>query len=365
MNKITKTQIGSLTYFIVRAYFIGITFNNLINISKQDSYLSIIIGFIIGFIPLLFIYYIFNYEPSLSLPQKNKKLFGNILGTIINILLILFTFFIVLFIFGNLVTFIFSQYLNRTPTVVISIVFIIAIIYVLSHGISNICKTAVILVFFSFLLYVISISGLIGKISVDNLKPFLEFGYKPIFKASYSYIAYNVLPLYLLLIIPKNDIKDKKFFKSVILFYIIASVILMTILLATMGIFGLKLSYLYEYPEFQVLKYVSFIGLSARVEGILIIQWIFDLLIFIIIGLYFIMESINTIFKINKVLLSVILAIALVILNEMITSNIIINNLSTNILHHIFFIFLSLFLTIMFITIKLKKNKKTSNDINS
>lgn len=365
MNKITKTQIGSLTYFIVRAYFIGITFNNLINISKQDSYISIILGFILGFIPLLFIYYIFNYEPSLSLPEKNKKLFGNILGTIINIFLILFTFLIVLFIFGNLVTFIFSQYLNKTPTLVISIVFIVAIIYVLSHGISNICKTAVILLFFSVILYIISISGLIGKISINNLKPFIEFGYMPIIKASYSYIAYNVLPLYLLLIIPKDNIKDKHFFKSIIIFYIIASFILISILLATMGIFGLKLSYLYEYPEFQVLKYVSFIGLSARIEGILIIQWIFDLLIFIIIGLYFIIENINSIFKINKVLLSIILATILVILNELITSNIIINNLSTKILHNIIFIFISLFLIVMCITIKIKKNKKTSNDINS
>ena len=74
--KINKSEMGALTFFLVRAFYIGITLNNLFNIAKQDSYVSIIIGFIIGFIPLIIIYYIFNYEPNLSLPKKNIKLFG-------------------------------------------------------------------------------------------------------------------------------------------------------------------------------------------------------------------------------------------------------------------------------------------------
>ena len=104
MNKINKSEMGALTFFLVRAFFIGITLNNLINIARQDSYISMIIAFILSFIPLLLIFYIFNYEPSLSLPKKNIKLFGNILGTIINIIIIWFTFFVILILFSNLVT---------------------------------------------------------------------------------------------------------------------------------------------------------------------------------------------------------------------------------------------------------------------
>lgn len=355
MNKINKSEMGALTFFLVRAFFIGITFNNLVQIAKQDSYISLCISIILGFIPLLFIYYIFNYEPSLALPKKNIKLFGNILGTIINILLIWFTFFIILIVFGNLVTFIFSQYLNKTPTLVISIVFIVAIVYVLLHGIKTICRTAIILLFFTFLLYVLSVIGLSAQINVDNFKPFIEFGYMPIIKGSYSYITYNVLPLYLLLIVPKNDIDDKNFFKSVVIFYIIASISLLFVVFTTIGIFGIKLCYLYEYAEFQVLKYVSLIGLSARIDGILIIQWIFDFLIFIIIGMHFIVESTKTLFKVNKHVYSIILAIILVILNEYITSNVVLNNLSMHVFPHIIFVFISLYLVIVWISIRVKK----------
>ena len=355
INKINKSEMGALTFFLVRAFYIGITLNNLIKISKQDSYISMIIAFLIGFIPFILIYYIFNYEPNLSLLQKNLKLFGNILGTIINIILIWFTFFITLIIFSNLVTFIFSQYLNKTPTLIISIVFIFAIVYVLIHDIKTICRTAMILFFFTTFLFLLSLIGLSTQISIDNFKPFLESSYISLFKGSYSFITYNILPLYLLLIIPKNDIDNKHFFKHITLGYIFASISLFFVLLTTIGIFGIKLCQLYEYPEFQVLKYVSLIGISARIDGILIIQWIFDFLIFIIIGMYFILETTKTMFKVNKHIYSILLAIILVLLNEYITNNMLLNNLSITLFPHIIFIFISSLLLIMFITIKLKK----------
>ena len=34
------------------------------------------------------------------------------------------------------------------------------------------------------------------------------------------------------------------------------------------------------FPEFQVLKQISLIGISSRIESILAIQWLFDLFIF-------------------------------------------------------------------------------------
>lgn len=353
--KINKSEMGALTFFLVRAFYIGITLNNLINLARQDSYISMIIGFIIGFIPLIFIYYIFNYEPYLSLPKKNIKLFGNIFGTIINIAIVWFTFFIILLLFCNLITFISNQYLNMTPTIIISIAFMVAIVYVLIHGINTICRTAMILFFFTIILYLLSLIGLFREINVDNFKPFLENGYNMMIKGSYSFVTYNVLPLYLLLIIPQKNIDNQKFFKYITIGYIIASISLFLVLITTIGIFGIKLCTLYEYPEFQVLKYVSLIGSSARIDGILIIQWIFDLLLFIMIGMYFIVETTKTIFKVNKHICSYILAILLIIINEFINRNLIVSDLSTYTFTHIISIFISSLLVIMFISIKVKK----------
>ena len=48
---------------------------------------------------------------------------------------------------------------------------------------------------------------------------------------------------------------------------------------------------MYQYPEFQILKHVSIIGISSRIDSILFIQWIFDILIFVIVGLYYIVST--------------------------------------------------------------------------
>ena len=357
MNKIDKSEMGALTFFLVRAFFIGITLNNLINISKQDSYISMIGAIILGFIPLGIIYYVFNYEPGKSLPFKNIKLFGNIFGTIVNIVIIWFTFFIILILFNNLVTFIYCNYLNKTPTLIISIVFMACIIYVLVHDIKTICRTSMILLFFTIILYLLSLIGLFREISIDNFKPFLESGYFTLFKGTYSIITYNVLPLYLLLIIPKNNTCNKHLFKYVSIFYIIACISLLVVTITTIGIFGIKLSSLYEYPELQVLKYVSLIGTSARIDGILIIQWIFDLLIFIIMGMYFVLECTKTMMSVNKHIFSIIMGILIVIINEYIINNMLINNKIISVITNIMCIFISSFLIIMFISAFSKKNR--------
>ena len=360
MNKINKTEIGALSFFLIRAFYIGVTFNNLIKIVKQDSYISMIIGFILGFIPLFLIYIIFNYQPNLTLPQKNIKLFGSILGTIINIIITWFTFFLILILFGNFITFIYTQYLNKTPTLIISISFILPIIYVLLHDINTICRTAVLLLFFTIIFYLLSLIGLGSQMNLENFKPILEASNNILFKGSFSFLTYNVLPLYLLLIIPKNNIKYKSFFKYITIFYIIASISLLIVLITTIGIFGVKLCNLYEYPEFQVLKYVSLIGVSARIDGLLIIQWIFDYIIFIVFGLYFILESTKSLFKVNKYIYSIFLEIILIVLNELLYDNILFSNLTLSIFTNIIFIFISSLLVIMCITISIKKYQQKS-----
>ena len=51
-NKINSLQFGTLFSFTILSTLIGIGFNNVTRIAKVDSYISIIIAYIIGFIPL-------------------------------------------------------------------------------------------------------------------------------------------------------------------------------------------------------------------------------------------------------------------------------------------------------------------------
>ncbi len=359
MKKVTNLELGSITYFLIRAYFIGITFKNLLTLSKQDSWICALMGIIIGILPLLLFFYIFKYEPNLNLNEKNIKLFGNIFGNIINIILALFTFGLIIMIMSNLITFIHSDYLSTTPTLLISLIFIISIFYSLIHGINAICRSCLVLFYISIILVLLSNIGLLAQIDSNNFKPIL-FSQTSIIKGTYSYLAYNVLPLYLINIIPKNMIRNNnKTFKTIIIFYLIASITLILVITNVLGIFGINLSLLYQYPEFQILKYVSLVGLSARIDSILFMQWIFDLLVFIIVGLYYVVSTTHIFIKEKKNICPLIYSILLLIFSELITNNLFIHIISLKVLPNV--INATVIIIFLLIYFKIKHSKKIKN----
>lgn len=354
MKKITNFEIGTLTYFIIRSFFIFLSFNSLTNTSYQNSYISIISSIIIGIIPLLIIYLIFNYEPSLNIFEKIKKLFGLTIGNIINIILIIFTYFLTITSFINLISMIYKTYLDKTPDIIISIAFALCILYCLKKDINTTLRTCIIFFIISIIITLFSQIGLIFKIDLNNFKP---INYNHIINSSFNYLSYNIIPLYLLLLIPKdkivNNIKTKKI---TFIFYLIGSISLLLTILSIIGTFGIKLSLLYDYPEFEILKYVYVTGISSRLESILFISWILDIIIFIIYSLHFCTIGVINIKPIKKNIVHTIFTISLVLFNTKLINAFIINNtISKNLSFYIFIIPTIILLLCLIILFKKKQ----------
>ena len=51
-KKLNNMEFATLCYFLIRASFVGITFNYLIRTVKQDAWIVPIIGLIVGFMNL-------------------------------------------------------------------------------------------------------------------------------------------------------------------------------------------------------------------------------------------------------------------------------------------------------------------------
>lgn len=270
-------------------------------ISKQNSPLSVLIAMIVGFIPVFIFLYIMNYKPNLSIIEINREIFGPQIGLIINILLLAFAFSLGVVIFYNLCNFINSQYLYRTPIFMVGITFTIAIWYMLSKGLPVFARVVVIIVYVDFLLYFLSFIGLIGQMDLENLRPFLDEGMNPVINGSLQYIAYNILPLFFLTIIPKNKLKQhERFNQHIIYSYLFTNISLLIITFFTVSILGIELCQVYQYAEFHILKRVSILGFITRVENTLSIQWIFDMLISCTFIVYFICDSIKRLWYIDR-----------------------------------------------------------------
>lgn len=364
-EKLSSLQICAIAYFIILCNNLGITTYNLFHYTRQDSLISIIVGTLVGFIPLLLYIKIMNYRPELNLFEKIEKSLPKPIAIITNLIITSIITYIITLFFYNMINFVSSQYLSRTPSLIISIAFIPPIIYLLGKGLTVIGKTTFILLIISVLLLSLTIFGLIWQIDIKNLLPLLENGLKTPLINSLVYICYNIIPLILLTIIPKNNIIDKeKLDKRLILTYIIANSIMLIVFFLILTILGPNLANLYQYPEYDLLKKVSIIGIIERTESTVSLRWIFYTFIMIVMGISFITKYIKHTFKIknNKIkkIIHYILTITIVITSNYLFKNNVVANLF--IYKKLSFIIgITLFIIPLLISLKMKNKIKTTN----
>ena len=101
-TKLSIFQFSCLITYPILSLFSGINTYNILKISNINAYISIIISYILGIIPI----FIYNYKENLSIKDKINYLFGNILGNIINIILYILYIFIGMLLMYNISNFI-------------------------------------------------------------------------------------------------------------------------------------------------------------------------------------------------------------------------------------------------------------------
>jgi len=313
MNK--QLSYTAVIYFLLRSTFIGISFSLLLENSKQDSWLVILLSYIIGIIPLLLVEYIAKYKSDKSFVDKIKLIFPKINKLIILIMLLGF-FTIAIINFCNLANLITSQFLSKTPNIVILISFIIPIILLVCKDNKIIARTSLILFYIGIFLFITCVIGLIFKFDFSNFQPVLN---NHVASYIYPYMGFHVMPLFLILFFPNKEI-----IPSLKKGYIISAITLFLTFITIIGILGVELCLIYQYPEFHILKR-SYEGiLTVRLENIFAVQCIFDIFIFCVVCL----KNCNHLLNIHKGYKQSILSILLVIISYFLfqTRNIANNN---------------------------------------
>src|SRR5574344_2104518 len=103
MEKINTLEYNALSVAVIRSSFVGLCINNIIAISHQDNWISVIIGIIIGIAPILLYHKLYNENYDI---KSNK---------FINIILNLFVFIFSTIILWNMTNFINTVVLSDTP----------------------------------------------------------------------------------------------------------------------------------------------------------------------------------------------------------------------------------------------------------
>lgn len=300
-NKISSKQLLIITYFLSNATFLGIGINYILRVSNNDAFIASILGYILGFIFIFMLLHITKYTTKYNIITLNTHLMGKTLGNIINTILVSAFFIMSCIILWILTNYINTQFLSNTPTYIISILFIIPITYCLLKGQETFGRTAQIFFVLSVTLYVISFIGLYNMGHIDNLKPFFKDGANHIFKGSFLFACFSSIPLYALTIIPKNEIDNNKDYnKSILLGYSLSALSIIGVIYIVLSVYSINVAKVFQFPEYSILKEITFFNFIEKIENILTIKWLFDLFALIFMACFFVKQAIKTTFKQNK-----------------------------------------------------------------
>lgn len=318
-TKINNIEISSILFLLIFSCTLGLAPFISIRLSGIDSYISVLIGSILGIIPLCIILYLFNYQIDKPINEKIKIIFGKILGTIINILIIPFIFILGITYLFNISNFVISQYLTNTPLLVIIIVIALTSLFITNKGIKTITRTSLIYTIIILVVFVIAVLGLFKEIKLDNLKPLLEYGIRNPFIAGLVNTLSFTSPIYMILYIPKKDIENNnRTMKYFVFTYILSTMIIFSIAMVTSSILGKYLLETYQYPVYITLKRISLFNFIDRIENFLSFQWILSGIIVIAMSIYSISNNIKN--NSNK-LINYLVTLLMIIMSYMLFKN--------------------------------------------
>ena len=269
---ITKRQKFSLIFFLTSSFFLASGYSLIFKISEKDSWISMIIGTLIGLLIIL-IFNIFSFNKKRKyILNKDLKIFYKV------IMIIIFSF--ILFI-NILIVRIFttSFLLTKTPGIIITIPFILLAYKNAKHGINSIAKIAEILLPISIIIILLTIIAVLKDGSINSFFPLLTVSKNKILTSSIYYAIFTSVPN-LLLFDTKIDLKTH--IKS----YLFSSIIISLIGIFIIYTLGPYLIKIFRFPEYMVLKQLKVFNFIEKIENLIGLIWIFNLFISASLSLY-------------------------------------------------------------------------------
>jgi len=335
---ITNKQKFSLVYFITNSFFLASGYSLIFKTSINDSWLSMIIGIIIG-TGIVFLFNFFGFN------KKQKYFLNERFNVIEKFIFLIFLFFIVLI--NMTVTRIFatSFFLTKTPGIIISIPFLCLCFRASKKGLNTIAKISEILLPISIIFILLSMLAVLKDGSITSFLPIYINSSSKIFLSSVYFAVLTSIPQLLLFDI-KIDLKKH------IKYYIITTIITLFIGSVIIYTLGPKLITIFRFPEYMVLKQLKLFNFIEKIENLIGLLWFFDLFISTSISIYN-MNKINN----NNKYITWILLISIIFSVEYITKKYIYANILYKNIPWVLLVTGVLFFIVIFIKKrKLKKN---------
>ncbi len=272
---ITNKQYISTNFFLGRAMFLGVGFSYIFQFAGKDSWISIILGYLLGNVFILIYDKIAkNINYNLNNFLNKKTLITNICKLIFFIIYL----YLILYVSVIFTNFVKVYYLFETP-IWITLLFLIGISYYAT------LKSEYTILHISMILFPVSITiNILNSLFLTNFTETINFlpifttNINNIFIAAVIFAIFSSIPN-ILLIEYKAPLKTKLFS------YFLIFIVLFIINYFIIGVLGEFLISSYTYPEYMVLRRIKLLNFIENIENFASIIWYFDAFIIISLAL--------------------------------------------------------------------------------
>lgn len=353
-DMISSTQLVFLIIGLIEGETLTSTFIS--GITKQNTWIVLIIGFVIITF-MLFIYTsLSNMFPRKSLVEINDLVYGRFLGKIVSILYMAYFLQIVSINFRYIADF-FSTYLFPQTDILIFIISILIVsTYAVKKGLEVIARSAIVIAIMATLVDIIITIFTLEYFKISNFLPVLQIKLKEFVQGINLMVSIPLgeIIVFLMIFPSVNNMKQVK--KSAFLGYIIGNIFFLMIILRNISVLG-NIEAIHVLPSYQVAKLINVGDIITRMEVLIAIILLFNEFLKICIFYYAAVVSTAQIFKLEdyKILVVPIGILGAVFSISMFSSDIDYLYYGNNIYPIYILLFIVIFPVLSFIIVSIKK----------
>ena len=245
----------------------------IVNNAGRDGWISAIILILLGFVFSYFYTLLIKRMGSMNFIEFNKKILGKWLTTPLVINLIVYFIMISGVVTRQTAEIITFNYLPLTPLWFINLNIILIGALFVFYGLETMGRTAEILVYLFYILFFLIIILIINDISLNNLRPFVAHGIKPVLKGIYPGLIF-FSEIFIILFWSPNIKKRKNVVKSLLWAIFVVGFFFVLVIFLIITLYGESLSNELTIPLVTLIGYVSKLEVFERMDPFVLFFWI-------------------------------------------------------------------------------------------
>ncbi|WNR44146.1 GerAB/ArcD/ProY family transporter [Paenibacillus roseipurpureus] len=285
-EKISLRQFKILVFLFSLGSTILIVPSVLTGYAHQDSWMSAVLGVLVGG-GILYTYYVLgNRYPNRTLMEYSELILGKWMGKGIGFLFYLYFFLTATLVLRNVGDFITTIIMPETPIQVIHFAFLLIIMLGTGMGLEVIARAAEVFLPWVLLFVSVLLIFLVPQMKYERLLPIFESSTKAILHGSLSVLSIPYLELVVFLMIYPAIYSKLKAGKGFVLGGSFGGLIVITITILCVAVLGWDFTERHTFPSYTLAKKIHLGGFIQRIEVLVAVIWFVTIYFKLIICFY-------------------------------------------------------------------------------